>query len=42
MLHGDGGQTRDFVHVADAVAHLRAAMDRLRSDQTVAGSVLNV
>ena len=25
-LHGDGGQTRDFVHVADVVAHLRAAM----------------
>jgi UDP-glucose 4-epimerase len=25
-LHGDGGQTRDFVYVADVVAHLRAAM----------------
>jgi len=42
VLHGDGGQTRDFVHVSDAVAHLRAAMDLLRSDGTAAGSVLNV
>jgi UDP-glucose 4-epimerase len=25
-LHGDGGQTRDFVYVDDVVAHLRAAM----------------
>jgi UDP-glucose 4-epimerase len=25
-LHGDGGQTRDFVYVADVVAHLLAAM----------------
>ncbi len=28
-IHGDGGQTRDFVHVSDAVRALRAAMDRL-------------
>ncbi len=28
-VHGDGGQTRDFVHVADVVAHLRAAMGHL-------------
>jgi UDP-glucose 4-epimerase len=27
-VHGDGGQTRDFVYVADVVAHLRAAMTR--------------
>lgn len=27
-LHGDGGQLRDFVFVADVVAHLRAAMAR--------------
>jgi UDP-glucose 4-epimerase len=29
VLHGDGGQTRDFVHVSDVVAHLLAAMDSL-------------
>jgi UDP-glucose 4-epimerase len=27
-VHGDGGQLRDFVYVADVVAHLRAAMTR--------------
>ncbi len=31
MLHGDGGQTRDFIFVADVVAHLLAAMRRLRT-----------
>lgn len=25
-IHGDGGQTRDFIYVADVVAHLMAAM----------------
>jgi len=42
LLHGDGGQTRDFVHVSDIVAHLRAAMDRLRTDPAASGLVLNV
>ena len=28
-VHGDGGQTRDFVFVGDVVAHLVAAMSRL-------------
>ncbi len=31
LLHGDGGQTRDFVHVKDVVAHLRASMDHLQA-----------
>ncbi len=30
-LHGDGGQTRDFVHVSDVVAHLLAGMRRLEA-----------
>ncbi len=42
VLHGDGGQTRDFVHVADVVAHLRAAMDRLQANSGIAGTALNV
>ena len=25
-VHGDGGQSRDFIHVSDVVAHLQAAM----------------
>ena len=39
-LHGDGLQTRDFVFVADVVAHLRAAMRRLQADPQA--DVLNV
>jgi UDP-glucose 4-epimerase len=42
LLHGDGCQTRDFVHVADVVAHLRAAMDRLLIAPAASGLVLNV
>ncbi len=42
VLHGDGQQTRDFVYVADVVAHLRAAMERLRDDPAPAESAVNV
>lgn len=31
-VHGDGRQLRDFVYVADVVAHLRAAMRRLEAE----------
>jgi UDP-glucose 4-epimerase len=47
-LHGDGAQTRDFVHVSDVVRHLRAAMGLLLSKHATAGNgaafstVLNV
>jgi len=41
-LHGDGQQTRDFVYVADVVAHLRAAMRLLRAEPTAPPLVLNV
>ncbi len=30
-IHGDGGQTRDFVYVADVVAHLMAGMKLLHT-----------
>lgn len=45
-LHGDGEQTRDFIFVADAAAHLTAAMDRLlerqRDRRPAAAGVFNV
>ena len=41
-LHGDGQQTRDFVYVADVVAHLRAAMGALNSNPGALPGVLNV
>jgi UDP-glucose 4-epimerase len=31
-VHGDGGQTRDFIFVSDVVGHLRAAMALLGED----------
>jgi UDP-glucose 4-epimerase len=34
-IHGDGRQTRDFVYVADVVAHLRAAMDCNRAGAAI-------
>ncbi len=39
-VHGDGAQTRDFVFVADVVAHLRAAMRLAEAQQ--ASDVFNV
>jgi UDP-glucose 4-epimerase len=41
-LHGDGGQTRDFVFVGDVVAHLRAAMQRLQNAAAPERHVFNV
>ena len=46
LIHGDGDQTRDFIFVADAAAHLVAAMDRLlerqRDRRPAAAGVFNV
>ena len=41
-LHGDGGQQRDFVYVADVVAHLRAAMARAAATPRAGFDVFNV
>jgi UDP-glucose 4-epimerase len=41
VLHGDGGQSRDFVHVSDVVQALLAAMDALRSGRLTGASVYN-
>jgi UDP-glucose 4-epimerase len=40
-LFGDGGQERDFIYVADVVAHLTAAMARLQAGAP-GGEVFNV
>jgi len=42
LLHGDGGQTRDFVFVADAVLLLLAAMQRLELRGTALADVFNL
>ncbi len=41
-IHGDGRQTRDFVFVADVVAHLGAAMRLLGAGEANLPPVLNV
>ena len=35
-VHGDGRQVRDFIHVADVVRHLTAAMQHIRANGTAA------
>jgi UDP-glucose 4-epimerase len=42
MIFGDGLQKRDFVYVADAVAHLVASMDWLGSGRPGTSSIFNV
>ncbi len=35
VIHGDGHQIRDFIHVSDVVAHMRAAMQRQRDGANI-------
>jgi UDP-glucose 4-epimerase len=42
VLHGDGGQSRDFVHVSDVVRALLAAMAALQSGRLDGARVYNV
>lgn len=41
-IHGDGHQVRDFIYVADVVAHLRAALAALQEAAAPSASVFNV
>ncbi len=41
-IFGDGQQVRDFIFVADVVAHLIAAMERCQNDPETGANVLNV
>ena len=41
-LHGDGGQSRDFVFVADVVSALVRAMDALAAEKRPAAEIANV
>ncbi len=41
-LHGDGGQSRDFVYVGDAVRALRLGMDRIAGSNPARAEVANV
>jgi UDP-glucose 4-epimerase len=41
-IFGDGLQKRDFVYVADAVAHLVASMDWVASGRPGSASIFNV
>lgn len=42
ILHGDGGQTRDFVYVADAVRGLRLGMARISGGGSARTQVANI
>ena len=41
-LHGDGSQTRDFIHVGDVVAHFIAAMELLHGNSPDRSAVLPI